>query len=142
MVPGTVLFDPKFRFHDGKVGQKLFVVLNDGRDGSYICIKTTSQDGRYGVLYGCQITARFPYFYLPQGCCFLTEHTWLCLDEFYEFDAAELFTRLSEARINRIGLLEPALTREIQGCAISSFDISQQHADSIRTVWVASKPKT
>ena len=29
MTPGSVLHDPEFHFHDGEIGNKLFVILND-----------------------------------------------------------------------------------------------------------------
>lgn len=141
MVPGTILFDPQFRFHDGKTGPKLFVVLNDGRNGVFIVVKTTSNDSRYSVVYGCQVTARFPHFYLPKGSCCLPEHTWLCLDEFYEFDSDDLVQRVTQTRINRIGVLAPELTLEVQGCVLNSEDISQAHAEDIREVWQEAKAK-
>jgi hypothetical protein len=141
MVPGTILFDPQFRFRDGKTGAKLFVVLNDGRNGVFIVVKTTSNDSRYSVVYGCQITARFPHFYLPKGSCCLPEHTWLCLDDFYELDSDDLIQRVISTRINRRGVLTPELTLEVQGCVLNSDDISQAQAGYIREVWLEAKAK-
>jgi hypothetical protein len=135
MVPGTILFDPKFRFHDGKTGEKLFVVLNDGRNGSFITVKTTSNDSRYTFVYGCQILGRYPHFYLPKGSCCLDGHTWLCLDEFYEFDADQLFQRVTDTRINRIGVLPVDILREILSCVTSCEDISEVQAEDIRAIW-------
>jgi hypothetical protein len=135
MVPGTILFDHHFRFHDGKTGEKLFVVLNDGRGGSFVTVKTTSNDTRYSFVYGCQVLGRFPHFYLPKSSCCLTEHTWLCLDEFYEFSAHELFQRVTDGHIHRIGVLPEAITLELLSCATSCEDISAVHADSILEVW-------
>ena len=135
MVPGTILFDPKFRFHDGKTGAKLFVVLNDGRGGSFVTVKATSNDSRYSFVYGCQIVSRFPHFYLPLGSCCLTEHTWLCLDEFYEFDAGTLFQHVTDTRINRIGVLPTNIILELLSCATSCEDISEAHVDEILEVW-------
>jgi hypothetical protein len=135
MVPGTILFDPKFRFHDGKTGEKLFVVLNDGRNGSFITVKTTSNDSRYTFVYGCQILSRYPHFYLPKGSCCLDDHTWLCLDEFYEFDADQLFQRVTDTRINRIGVLPVDILREILSCVTSCEDISEVQVEDIRAIW-------
>jgi hypothetical protein len=42
MTPGSVLFDESFKFKDGKTGNKLFIILNEGRDGTYFGVKTTS----------------------------------------------------------------------------------------------------
>jgi hypothetical protein len=135
MVPGTILFDPKFLYSDGKTGEKLFVVLNDGRGGSFVTVKTTSNDTRYTFVYGCQITGRFPHFYLPKGSCCLTEQTWLCLDEFYEFDAHELYQRVTATHIHRIGVLPEAITLELLACATNCEDISATHAEEILEVW-------
>lgn len=135
MVPGTILFDPIFRFHDGNTGKKLFVVLNDGRNGSFITVKTTSNDSRYTFVYGCQILGRYPHFYLPKSSCCLDDHTWLCLDEFYEFDADQLFQRVTDTRINRIGVLLVDILREILSCVTSCEDISEVQADDIRAIW-------
>lgn len=141
MIPGTILFDRQFRFHDGATGEKLFVVLNDGRNGTYVTVKTTSKDARYGVSYGCQVTARFPHFFLPKGSCCLDGHTWLCLDEFYEFEAQQLIGQITDMRINRIGVLPQDLTREIQACAISCDDISQAQSDCLREIWRETRPR-
>ncbi len=43
MTPGTILFDTEFVFHDGGTRQKLFVGLNDGSDGYYLCTKPHNQ---------------------------------------------------------------------------------------------------
>ncbi len=135
MVPGTILHDPNFRFHDGKAGNKLFVVLNDGRDGHYIAVKTTSRGDRYTFVYGCQVLGRFPHFYLPPQSCCLDGQSWLCLDEFYELDVSILNRRLLDLAINRIGVLPEPITLEVMGCAISCDDISMAHAENLRTVW-------
>jgi hypothetical protein len=139
MVPGTILFDPKFRFHDGKTGEKLFVILNDGRSGSLVTVKTTSNDSRYTFVYGCQISARFPHFYLPKGACCLDQQTWLCLDEFYEFEEAELHRRLLDGHIHRIGVLPVTITLEVMACATNCEDISAAHAEEIPEVWTELK---
>jgi hypothetical protein len=141
MVPGTILFDRNFRFHDGQTGEKIFVVLTDGRSGTYVTVKTTSQDSRYTFVYGCQVMHRFPHFYLPKGSSCLEKQTWLCLGEFYEFKAAELIARVTDDHIRRMGVLSGEITREVQGCVLNSDDISEAQADDVREVWNQSKPK-
>jgi hypothetical protein len=135
MVPGTIFFDPAFRFHDGKTGRKLFVLLNDGQRGTYTVVKTTSKDSRYGFVYGCQILCRHPHFYLPRGSCCLPEHTWLCLEEFYEFDRHDLIARVTDTRVNRMGVLPDNVILEVLACAISCDDISATQAQEIRSIW-------
>ena len=43
MIPGTVLFNEKFRFSDGEIGKKLLIILNEGKNDTYIAVKTTSK---------------------------------------------------------------------------------------------------
>ena len=54
MIPGTILCDDEFTFSDGSTGKKLLIVLNDGSDGVYIVVKTTSKSDFKGNDYGCQ----------------------------------------------------------------------------------------
>jgi hypothetical protein len=42
MTHGTILHDPEFRFKDGEIGNKLFIVLNDGSAGFYVTVRTTT----------------------------------------------------------------------------------------------------
>jgi hypothetical protein len=61
MIPGTILFDQNFKFSDGTTGEKLFVVLNDGACGEYICVKTTSNSTYKGTKFGCQSNDKPPW---------------------------------------------------------------------------------
>lgn len=135
MVPGTILFDPRFQFSDGTTGEKLFVALNDGRGGKFVTVKTTSNDTRYTFVYGCQIFGRFPHFYLPRGSCCLDGHTWLCLDEFYELDAQRLYQRITDGKIHRIGVLPESIALELLSCVTNCEDISASTAADLYEVW-------
>jgi hypothetical protein len=125
VTPGTFLFDGNFRFHDGSDGRKIFVVLNNGLSGEYLAAKTTSRGDRYGIQHGCQILDRFPNFYFVKGSCFLKDHTWVQLDTFYEFDAAELIQKVMAGHINRIGVIDRAQAMQLLSCASHSEDISR-----------------
>lgn len=135
MSPGTILFDRHFVFHDGEVGEKLLVVLTDGRSGQYIVAKTTSNGSRYGLEFGCQLNQRFPCYFLPRGSCCLDGNSWLCLDEFYEFEKAALIQRVMERKVDRIGILPESIAIEVMGCAMGSDDISVAQGDMVRVVW-------
>jgi hypothetical protein len=69
------------------------------------------------------------------GSCCLTQHTWLCLDEFYEFDESDLFRRLTDTQNYRIGVLPESITLEVLACATNCEDISATHAEEILEVW-------
>lgn len=125
MTPCTFLFDPTFQFHDGQIGQKIFVVLNSGASGEYVAVKTTSRGDRYGIQHGCQIMDRFPNFHLVKGSCFLKESTWIQLDAFYEFRVTDLLQRVMSGQINRIGVLDTPQALELLTCTSYAEDLNQ-----------------
>ena len=132
MTPGTFLVDESFKFKDGKTGKKIFTILNNGVLGSYIVVKTTSKADRYGIQYGCQIMDRFPNFYFVKGSCFLHDNTWVQLDDFFEFEAAELDQKIIHNAIHRIGVLNTSQSLELLICASHSDDASKIQEDEIK----------
>ncbi|HST54069.1 MAG TPA: hypothetical protein VLJ61_18830 [Pyrinomonadaceae bacterium] len=134
MNPGTILHDPQFTFADGELGNKLLVVLNDGKDGIYIVIKTTSQPKQKGRNDGCQLKDRPPNFYVPDGSCCLRGESWFLLVEFYDLKAAELQQKVFVGSIRRIGELPKDLLIELLACAIDSFDIRENQREDLQRV--------
>jgi hypothetical protein len=124
VTPGTILFDQKFRFGDGATGKKLFVALTDGSSGIYVCVKATSRAHRYGLTAGCQAAERFPNFFVPKHASCLSENTWIQLEEFFEFDQAALIQKVMTRAIDRIGVLDEAMTRSLIICATHSDDLT------------------
>ena len=124
MTPGTILFDKNFVFKDGKKGKKLFVVLNDGSNEIYVCVKTTSKNHRYGIVAGCQALDRFPSFFVPRDASCLEENTWIQLEVFYEFGKAELIEKVLSGKIVQIGTLNGNLIRKLLVCATHSEDVT------------------
>ncbi len=129
MTLGSVLFDSNFSFRDGEIGEKLFVVLGTA-SGIYVVAKTTTQQHGRGTVYGCQPQDRFHNFFLPKGCCGLTKSTWVCLDEFYDFSAAQLVKKHLDGHLNSICTIELHL-RALQECALASEDISDVQAEIV-----------
>jgi hypothetical protein len=67
VTPGTILFDSSFVFKDKQVGEKLIVVLNDGTDGYYILVKTTSVPDNKEKKIGCNLTnKKYPNFFIEK----------------------------------------------------------------------------
>jgi len=123
MTPGTLLFDPNFRFHDGDTGKKILICLGTSQ-GITLVIKTTSQGRRYRNDWGCQNNHIYPCFHLTQGSCCLHKPTWACLDEYYEFRDSVLLQRHFSNEIHRFGTLPDAITEELMRCALESDDIN------------------
>lgn len=125
MTPGTILFDGNFEFKDGDSGEKLFIALNDGANGVYVCVKTTSKGHRYSMTSGCQALDRFPNFFVPKHGCCLKENTWIQLDAFYEFERANLIQKVMTGEIVRVGTLDEPMTKDLIVCATHSEDLTK-----------------
>lgn len=125
MTPGTFLFDPEFKFSDDEIGQKILVVLNDGSVGHYIVVKTTSNNKFKNSNSGCQLRDRYPNFFLPKEVCCLKEHTWIQLQEFFEFQCSELIDKHFNRGMKTIGNLSQELIQELLRCAVRCDDITQ-----------------
>ena len=128
MVPGTIICDDAFTFSDGTHAKKLLIVLNDGENGTYIVVKTTSKSDFKSTQYGCQLTDRYPNFFCPKGSCCLTKHTWIQLDQFFEFEAHELLNRHFTGLLKRIGVLPDRILDELLDCAINCDDITTKQS--------------
>lgn len=129
---GSIFFDSNFHFHDGNDGKKLFIVLGYDK-GIVLVVKTTSQPYGRGIAYGCQPNDRFHNFYLPINSCYLKKNTWVCLDDFYELKQSELLQKRFSGVINHICDLTPAITRELQDCAIISEDLTAKQEIIIKS---------
>lgn len=136
MTPGIFFFDTAFVFRDGGHGQKILVTLGSGQ-GITVVVKSTSQGRRYSIHQGCQVTDRFANFYLHLGSCCLTKPTWICLDEFYEFNDRELLQRHFDGQIKRIGELSDTETLELLRCALASEDISGRQSGILKSALTA-----
>jgi hypothetical protein len=128
VTPGSVLVDPNFRFRDGTTAKKILVVLNDGHDDSYVFVKTTSKPHSRGIIFGCQASDRLANFYLPKGTCpFLSECTWVCLDEYYEATKQNFLQRCMSHEIWPHGVLLGELTLKLLRCALATQDLIGRH---------------
>lgn len=135
MTPGTLFFDPHFRFHDGEEGKKILITMG-ALQGVTLVVKTTSQNRRFRNDYGCQADCRYPNFHLTKGCCCLPKSTWVCLDEFYEFKGTDLLQKHFSGDIHRIGQLTDAITMELMECALKSDDISPRQSKIVESAMV------
>lgn len=126
-----MFFDSSFVFADGEVGKKLFVVIGSQNSISVV-VKTTSKQHGRGVDFGCQPKDRLHNFYLPKNSCYLSECTWVCLDEFYEAKANELLQKKFTSEIRHICDLPNEITQQLIECALISDDITANQEAIIR----------
>lgn len=133
MTPGTVFTDQNFVFHDGETGSKILIALGT-KSGVIVVVKATSQGHRYNSNFGCQIKDRFPNFHLVQNCCELTKPTWVCLQEFYEFRAAELVQKHFKGNTKIICTLSNEIMADLISCALDSMDITPAQIEILKHV--------
>jgi hypothetical protein len=67
VIAGTILYDDKFKFSDGLIGEKLLLTLCNGNMGYYIIVKTTSNGKHKVPFYGCHLEDRFQNFFYPKN---------------------------------------------------------------------------
>lgn len=64
------------------------------------------------------------------GC--FKKDTWICLDDFYEFDASELLQGSFSGRIQHIGELPSSMLPALISCALQSDDITGLQEQAIQ----------
>lgn len=132
MIVGSIFFDTDFHFHDGDIGEKLFLIL--GLDSGVVLVaKTTSQPYGKGIIFGCQPSDRFHNFYLPVNSSYLTKNTWICLDEFYELKNSDLLKKHFSGHVKHICNLTDEITLKVQQCALESDDITGKQSVIIQS---------
>ncbi len=109
-LPGYVYFDPKFPYHDGKFGEKLFVVLCDSPlDNDLIVVTRTTAQKKNNTGYGCNLDDYPPCFYLSNTISNFHKNTWIMLDYLVEYGRRDLENMERKTTLSldhTIGLLE------------------------------------
>ena len=125
---GYVYFDPVFRFKDGTVGKKRFVVLCSSpmTNSEVVVVRTTSQE-RGSRKYGCQLNDRYQVFFMPLESEKFPKDTWIMLDYAMEYDVANLGTKLvrQKAKLGSIAY------RGLLLCAAQAKDIERDIRNAI-----------
>ena len=134
MTPGSILHDTNFRFKDGEIGNKLLIVLNDGKDSPYIILKTTSKQKSKGKDEGCQLNDKPPNFFLPKDSCSFEKETWIELNEFFEFELSEIFKKRLAKTLDYKNTRPKHILKDLLNCAINCDDISEFQENIIRKV--------
>ena len=86
-LPGYVYFDKNFKFHDGKIGKKLFVILCDSTldDDNVLVARTTSRP-KSVLVHGCYLDKYPPCYCLPSEINNFNDDTWIMLDYISELE--------------------------------------------------------
>ena len=131
MIPGTILYDKNHPYENGSTGKKFLIVLNEGKLGFYIVVKTTSNDISKGRQFGCQLNDRYPNFFLPLKTCWFNKDTWVELNRFREFTANKLLAKCFSKELMEVAQLNTSVTALLLKCAIESEDISESQAKDV-----------
>ena len=123
---GAVFYDPNFPFHDGEFGQKLFVILNNGQDGSFLTVLTTTKQKRMSGVAGCHAND-FPANYHCSGGSDFPEDSWLLIGEIYEFDCYIVMQKIKQALIAQKAPVSSKTLIDVLDCTINSQDLSLDH---------------
>jgi len=132
--PGDVWSHKKFKFKDGKEGEKLFIILCEGDTTKpYLVSKTTSQVSRYpkSSSHGCSIPL-YQCFLLKHPLDFFQTDTWIQFEELYEFSIEQLLEDLQQKVTEPISKLKPENIRALLNCAGQSIDLPEGQIDRIK----------
>jgi len=138
-IQGAVFHNPKFKFHDGEIGNKLLVLLNTpAQNESCLFVKTTSQKKDKPSTVGCFKYNYTGMFFLPKATTFFTEDTWIILSKPYEIKLSDL-----KNGWNKIGCLSEKIMKQIIDCLFKHHedDILELHESWLRPPMIVSIQK-
>ncbi len=116
---GGIYFHSRFVFHDGEIGEKFIILLNNPNPGEpFIFIKTTSNGNKKPNSYGCHFLRKV--FFLPAEKFFFKQNTWIQLHEIYEFSGAYIIKSGLEKVMKHCSTFPSQLINEISNCLIRS----------------------
>jgi hypothetical protein len=122
MKSGTVLFDSKFQFPNGKIDYKLIIVACEmGED--YLVFQTTRQPEHKNTVLGCQKDDRVPNFFIPTGTSWFKDDTWVLLNEAFSYSGLILAHKKADGIVEHKNQLNNQLIKAILDCARNSSDI-------------------
>lgn len=120
---GTVIFHPDYKFEDGVVANKLFIILNNAPDRGDVLLlaKTTSQRKSRDAKEGCN--HRRLEFFIPEGRTSFRQDTWVILNPIYPVPLAEMAKRVMMKQCFVKDVLNEQMMNAIRNCALQSDDI-------------------
>ena len=125
--PGCVLHWAGFKFEDGTVANKYFVIVGSQPNKNYLAVITTSKmkRGRKAVPGG---NPDGGWYHIPGGGKdFFPGNTWLLFDTPQELSAAELLSLKLNGEIEVKGNLRGDVANAICNCMRKCDDVSEYH---------------
>jgi hypothetical protein len=126
MKPGDVVFCEDFRFEDGDISDKLFVILAPAPDHKVMLVLTTSQQHRRDLKDGCHPTTNESYFTFNANRAVFDTTTWIVLTPRIMYERG-FQLKIDDERAKIIGTLKDADFRAIVNCLKKSEDVSPFH---------------
>jgi len=126
---GAVLFIKEFKFENGNIKDKLFVVLGAREGKDYLCAAATSKQWKMGATTGCHHNPRTYFYILGDGKNFFEQNTWILLSYKKIFKTGWLLNEKFQGRATIIGNLNQNITGQIRNCLKASKDISALELD-------------
>jgi hypothetical protein len=131
MKKGTVYLYKDFRFPDGDVADKFFIILNNPRANEFfITCKTTSQQKWRPVKEGCHNIDNL--YVLRENVDFFPKKTWVQFHEYYNISQERLFNLRDRQIIIKKADLRDQTVRAIINCISRSEDISGLYLSMIQ----------
>ena len=120
--PGDILYHKQFRFYDGSVKEKLFIILCSGdEEAPCLALMVTSQNARYEhAVHGCN--PRLKVFYIPiiMGEWF-EEPTYVSLPYRYPIPIDEIREGIASRIIEIPSQISSRCLSEIKNCLKRNF---------------------
>lgn len=130
---GEIYFHKKFKFKDGNIGEKLFVVLYVSKSKlqpHYLVCTVTTQKKNKSSREGCQEDKAL--FFLPKNKDWFREDTWLQFKSIYPYDIQSVLHNCIVTReIEYKDRLKEKTFREVINCIKRSQDVEQEYQDII-----------
>ncbi|MEA1947008.1 MAG: hypothetical protein U9N83_06860 [Thermodesulfobacteriota bacterium] len=130
MKRGTILFHSKFRFHNGEIGEKFLVILNNQKSRDpFLVAKTTAQDNNKSRNPGCILKENL--FFIEVSKTWFKLDTWVQLFEVYPFTASEVLKARFDGDLEIRGELPEQKANEIKNCVKRLIDFPVRYKEMI-----------
>ncbi len=132
-VRGRIYFHSEFGFHDGDIGKKFIILINNPQNlDPYLFLKVTSNPTNKPTEYGCHIKRKV--FFIPSGKTYFPKQTWIQFHEIFSFSPTELIKDGINKKLTYKNKLTDQMTNEIANCLLKSNieDIEPEHLKLIK----------